>query len=121
MIYQKRSPVAILLLSLITCGIYGIIVFYQISSEVKDFRSDSSISPGIEVLLCLLTGGIYEIYWFYKFSRMVYDMQVRVGTPGACDNTILFTVISVLRLNVVALMLLQTELNRVWDTVGPAA
>ena len=117
--YQKRSPVAVLLLSIITCGIYGLVVIYQISDEIKRFRSDPSIAPGIELLLCIITGGLYSIYWYYKFGRLVFDMQQRVGTPCPSDNTIIFVLLSVFRLNVVALMLLQTELNRVWDTVAP--
>ena len=117
--YQKRSPVAILLLSFITCGIYGLIVLYQISAEVKRFRNDPSIEPGIEILLCIITGGLYEIYWYYKYGKMVFDMQERVGTPMPSDNTILFVLLAVLRLGVISLMLIQTELNRVWDTVTP--
>ncbi|MCQ2432076.1 MAG: DUF4234 domain-containing protein [Clostridia bacterium] len=117
--YQKRSPAAILLLSIITCGIYGWYVIYRISKEVREFRGDASIDPGIELLLCILTGGLYSLYWYYKFSKLIFEMQTRCGTPAPADNAILLVILTCVKLGLVSLMLLQSELNRVWDTVDP--
>ena len=73
--YEKRSPVAVLLLSIVTCGIYQLYLIYKVSQEIRDFRGDNSISPGTELLLSIITCGLYEIYWFYKYGRLVFDMQ----------------------------------------------
>ena len=116
--FQKRSPVAILLLSMITCGIYGWYIVYQISKEVRDFRGDESIDPGLELLLCIITCGLYTIYWGYKYSKYIFEMETRVGTTGASDISLLVVILDVLQIHVVSLMLLQTELNRVWDTIS---
>lgn len=118
--FQKRSPVAILLLSIVTCGIYGWYVIYQISREVRDFRGDASVDPGLELLLCIITCGIYTIYWQYKYSKYIYEMELRVGVVGASDISFLLVILSIVRLGLVSLMLQQTELNRVWDTISTA-
>ncbi|MBQ8577788.1 MAG: DUF4234 domain-containing protein [Clostridia bacterium] len=117
--YEKRSPVAVLLLSIVTCGIYQLYLIYKVSQEIRDFRGDNSISPGTELLLSIITCGLYEIYWFYKYGRLVFDMQQRVGVPGASDMSLVLLLLPVFGFGVVSMLLLQTELNRIWDTITP--
>ena len=119
--YNKRNPVSVLLLSLVTCGIYSLYLIYQISKEVRDFRGDSSIDPGLELLLCIITCGLYEIYWYYKYGRLVFDMEQRVGVSGASDMSLILLLLPIFGFGIVSLLLLQTELNRVWDTINPTS
>lgn len=116
--YQKRNPVTVLLLSVITCGIYGWIVIYQISDEIRRFRDDNTINPGLEVLLCIITCGIYEIYWYYKYGKFVYDMQMKVGVENPSDMSTVLLLLPIFKLGVVSLLLMQTELNKVWDKIA---
>ena len=117
--YNKRNPVSVLLLSIITCGIYSLYLIYQISKEVRDFRGDNSIDPGLELLLCIITCGLYEIYWYYKYGRLVFDMEQRVGVSGASDMSLILLLLPIFGFGIVSMLLLQTELNRVWDTINP--
>ncbi len=117
--YEKRSPVAVLLLSIVTCGIYSLYLIYQISREVRNFRGDNSIDPGIELLLSIITCGIYQIYWYYKYGKFVFDMEQRVGVVGASDLSVILLLLPIFGFGVVSMLLLQTELNRVWDTIRP--
>lgn len=119
--YNKRNPVSVLLLSLVTCGIYSLYLIYQISKEVRDFRGDSSIDPGLELLLCIITCSLYEIYWYYKYGRLVFDMEQRVGVSGASDMSLILLLLPIFGFGIVSLLLLQTELNRVWDTINPTS
>ncbi len=119
MYFEKRSPVAVLLLSLVTCGIYSWYLIYRISKEVREFRGDQSIDPGLELLLCIITCGIYQIYWYYKYGKFVYDMELHVGVSGASDMSLILMLLPIFQFGVVSMLLLQTELNRVWDTVNP--
>ncbi|MGM9625547.1 MAG: DUF4234 domain-containing protein [Eubacteriales bacterium] len=119
--YNKRNPVSVLLLSIVTCGIYSLYLIYQISKEVRDFRGDSSIDPGLELLLCIITCGLYEIYWYYKYGRLVFDMEQRVGVSGASDMSLILLLLPIFGFGIVSLLLLQTELNRVWDTINPTS
>ena len=118
--FNKRNPIVVLLLSIVTCGIYALYLVYMISREVRDFRGDQSIDPGMELLLCIITCGLYEIYWFYKYGRLVFDMQKKVGVPNPNDISIVLLLLPIFGFSVISLLLLQTELNRVWDTVQPS-
>ncbi len=121
MAFEKRSPVAVLLLSLVTCGIYSLYLIYQISKEVREFRGDNSIDPGLELLLSLITCGIYQLYWYYKYGKFVYDMEQRVGVTGVTDMSVILLLLPIFGFGVVSMLLLQTELNRVWDAVNPGS
>ncbi len=118
--FNKRNPIVVLLLSIVTCGIYALYLIYTISKEVSDFRGDKSIDPGMELLLCIITCGLYEIYWYYKYGRLVFDMQKKVGVPNPTDISIVLLLLPIFGFSVISLLLLQTELNRVWDTVSPS-
>ena len=117
--FNKRSPVAVLLLSIVTCGIYALYLVYQISCEVRDFRGDSTINPGLELVLSIVTCGLYEFYWFYKYGRLVFDMQQRVGVSAPNDLSLILLILPIFGFGIVSMLLLQSELNRVWDTVNP--
>ena len=52
---EKRSPGIVILLSIVTCGIYAWYWVYCVSKETKDFLGDDSINPGLEVLLSIIT------------------------------------------------------------------
>lgn len=65
----QRSFVTYLLLSLITCGIYGIYFWYMWTEDINEIcAGDGQESPNYIVvfLLSIVTCGIYRVYWFYK-------------------------------------------------------
>ncbi len=117
--HLKRNPVVVLLLSIFTCGIYSYVIIYKISKEVRDFRGDTTIDPGIEVLLSIVTCGLYTIYWYYKYGKLVYEMEVRMGIWGCTDMSLILLLLPIFGFSIVSMILLQSELNRVWDAVSP--
>ena len=117
-IYMKqniRNPISVLILSIVTCGIYGLYIVYKISSEINSFNEDHSVDPALEVVLCLFTCGIYNIYWCYKYAKLINGMQVKTEVSYPSDLSLPVILLSVFGFFVVALMLLQTELNKVWE------
>lgn len=119
--HLKRSPVAVLLLSIVTCGIYQLYLIYRITQEIRDFRGDTTLNPVAELLICILTCGLYQLYWFYKYGRLVFDMQQRVGVDSPSDLSLVLLLLPIFGFAVVSFLLLQAELNRVWDSVGPTS
>ena len=117
--YMKRSPVAVLLLSIVTCGLYQLYLVYQITTEIRDFRGEPALNPLAELLLCIVTCGLYELYWFYKYGRLVFDMQQRVGVDSPSDLSLVLLLLPIFGFAIVSFLLIQAELNRVWDAVSP--
>lgn len=118
MMYKVRNPALVLILSIITCGIYAWVVTYQITDDIREFTGDQSINPALEVILVLVTCGIYGIYWCYKYSKIIYDMQNNVGVRYPCDVSLPALILPIFRLFSVSLLIMQNELNKVWITIS---
>src|SRR5262245_29948306 len=58
----ERSSVTVLLLSLVTCGVYYFIWKYQTTVELKEASGDASLNPGLDIVLSIVLCGIWAIY-----------------------------------------------------------
>jgi hypothetical protein len=67
-----RSGAVVLLLSLVTCGIYYIYWLYATSQELKTALADEEIKPGVELLLTLVTCFLWSIYVKYRNAQKVH-------------------------------------------------
>ncbi len=71
-----RSLVAYVLLSLITCGIYGFYFIYTIARDVNVACSDDDEETsglGMYILLSFITCGLYSIWWEYKLGNRLQN------------------------------------------------
>lgn len=87
---KTRSFIAFLLLSIITCGIYGIIYWYQFNEDVNtlcegDGRTTSNFI--VVILLSIITCGIYMWVWYYKEADRLYCVAPKYGTTVSEDGT----------------------------------
>lgn len=111
---EVRSPVMVLVLSLITCGIYQLYWIYKVSEETQSHLGLTTTSPGMELLFCIITCGFYTIYWHYKYSKLVAELQQRQGlTPD--DNSLICILLTIFGFGIVSAMIVQSSLNKVWD------
>jgi hypothetical protein len=111
---ERREPAIVLLLSIVTCGIYYFYWLYCVSGEIQEFLQEPDTSPGLEVLLSILTMGLYVIYWDYKTGQKIARMQGRVGLP-VTDNAILYLVLNLVGFGFVNALIEQGHLNEVWN------
>lgn len=110
---ERREPGLVLLLSIITLGIYYYIFLYKTSQEIQDFTGEQDTSPTLEVVLSIFTCGLYTIYWDYKVAKKIYQMQQQVGIQ-ATDNSILYLVLNFLGIGMVNALIEQGHLNDIW-------
>lgn len=116
---QRRDPAIVLLLSIVTCGIYYFFWLYSVSQEMQDFLNEPDTSPGVEVLLCIVTCGLYIFYWDYKTAQKIARMQERVGLR-VVDNGVLYIILNLLGFGVVNALIEQGHLNDVWHRAANA-
>ena len=111
MLKEKNIAVAIIL-SLVTCGIYGIVWFINLTDDAAYINEDRSFSGGKAFLFTLITCGIYGIYWNYKMGKTLYDGKIKRGLH-ASDNSILYLILGLIGLGIVNYCLMQNEINEV--------
>lgn len=108
---KKRELVTSIILSLVTCGIYGIIWFIGLTDDAKTASEDSQMqSGGIAFLLTLITCGIYGYYWAYKMGKVINQARIKRGMTED-DKSVLYIVLQLLGLGIVNYALMQNDLN----------
>lgn len=113
---QKRNIGVSILLSVITCGIYGLYWFVVLTDETKIVSNDNEgASGGVAVLLTIVTCGIYGFYWAYKMGERVDNAKAMRGIPGGGSSNILYLVLGIFGLQVVNYILIQDSLNKISD------
>ena len=111
---KSRDIAVCIILSIVTCGIYGI---YWLVCLVDDLNVASGrvgdTSGGMVVLLTIVTCGIYGMYWAYKAGeKIAYVKQRSTGVMGGNDS-VLYLILSIVGFSIVVYALLQSELNKV--------
>ena len=102
-----------ILLSFITCGIYGIVWYIGLVNDVNRICNDekSSQSGGVVFLLTLITCGIYGIIWFYQAGKRMNTAGQKYGVDIS-DNSTIYLVLAIFGLSLIDYCLLQADVNR---------
>lgn len=109
---QNRSIAVCIILSVVTCGIYGIYWMICLANDVNTVSDKpNDTSGGVVFLLSIITCSIYLWYWMYKTGEKLEYAQQKRGLP-ATNNGVLYLVLSILGLGIVSYCLIQSELNK---------
>ena len=92
-IQTDRSIVMYILLTIVTCGIYGYYFIYKLAEDVNEMcKEDGQKTGGLAafILLSLVTCGIYAYYWYYQIANRIQLNGPRYGiTVQESGTTIL--------------------------------
>ena len=113
---EKRNPLAVLILGFVTCYIYLFYWWYVAAADIKRALNRDDINPPLELVLNLLTCSLYSIYLSYKYPKLILQMQEEARVPPH-DTTLLSVLMSLFSLGPIACYVIQTDLNRIWETV----
>jgi hypothetical protein len=118
---KPREPAVVVILMLVTFGLYGLYWLYRTSDELHRATRDPAIRPGIDLLLTLLTCGLWTIYVMYRNAQRAHALLWQFD-PYRRDPSQTVLILSVISYFVgftglVAAFLTQQELN----TLGRAA
>lgn len=102
-----------LVLSILTCGIYYLYFVYASTKECNEFTRRDEMSPGTEIVLIIVTCGIWDIYWDYRMGKRLVEMGQMVGLQ-ITDNAILYVILDVLQFGFINALIQQETMNRIW-------
>ena len=106
-----RNIALCIVFSIITFGIYSIYWMVVLNNEIADAAGEPPIvSGGLLVLLTIVTCGIYGIYWAYKQGEKLEKIREMCGRPSG-DMQLLLLILA-LFIAIVALVIMQSELNQ---------
>lgn len=111
---KSKSIGLYLVLSIVTCGLYGLYWLYSMAKDVNELAKSQGQKDGFEpflvVILGIVTCHIYTLYFLYKSGKMISTLQKPNGIH-CNDDSVVLLVLSLLGLDIVAYCILQSFLN----------
>lgn len=105
----KRSVASVVILTIITCGIYGCWWAYVTLTALQAEGKNTSIPPIVTVLLLLFVGAAGGALLGYDADVNINEIKKARGL-NTTDNKVLWIVLGVL-IPVVSIALIQNEIN----------
>lgn len=118
---KQRRPAGVLLLSILTLGIYGAFWYYAINRELRDLGED--VSPGV-ALLAVTLGAVLVVPPFvswYRTGARLRRLERSVGVRDTISGgfTLTMALLSVLVVPAVILIVaVQRHANRLYDAIA---
>ena len=106
---QQRNIAVCIILSIVTCGIYGLYWLVCLTNDTNPAAGTEGTSGGMVLLLTIVTRNIYSLYWGYKQGEKIDMAKQKKGMPSSNSN-VLYLLLC-LFVPVVAWALMQNELN----------
>jgi hypothetical protein len=102
---KMRNPIMVVVLTYVTCGLYGLIALFTMLGELKAFRQKDDINP----ILFLVP--ILQILEMIKLPAKVLDAKRMAGVPNAQEpNVILYLLLGI--------YMLPADLNEIWQVAS---
>lgn len=106
---QERSIPLCVILSIVTCGLYGLYWVVCLNDDLNYLSDEPSPTSGVMVIvLGIVTCGIYILYWYYKMGNAVDRIRGGSGSTG-----ILYLILGIFQLGIVNYILMQDTVNSV--------
>lgn len=109
---KNRSFITAILLTIFTCGIYGLYWMVCMTNESNSLSDNNkTASGGMTILFILLTGGIYSMYWYFKMGKKLHEAGLKYGRQVS-DNSVIYLVLGLLGFGIVSECMIQNDLNK---------
>ena len=109
----ERNPVTVILLSIVTCGIYSLYWLYMVTSEINAALGEDKINFVLYFLLGILCFPLVFV-GMYKIDEGVVQLQTRIGLQGK-SNFVLWIILSFVGVGTLIMIYqVQEALNEIW-------
>jgi len=106
---KRREIPTQILLTFITCGIYGIYWRYCILSDIYNLLGEPNTAV-TDIILTIVTCGIFALYLYYKIGSKLMQLRIKRGlTPK--DDSVVFLLLACISMEIVADCIIQSFLN----------
>ncbi len=108
---QRRDILVSIILTIVTCGIYGLYWYACIVNDINTLYGDPNAKSGlVVVLLTIFTCFIYGYIWAYRTGEKVDQIKTNRGIPAG-NGGILYAVLFICTGGIIAYAIIQNEIN----------
>lgn len=109
--HQINIAMAIIL-TIVTCGIYGIFWQYKQIEALNAFKGDEEYSFAAWFFLTIITCGIFGIYYEYKMANGINEIKHARGGHVDSNLPLICMLLSIFGLVIVSFAIQQGEINK---------
>jgi len=122
---EKRTPLSVILLTIITCGFYLVYWYYKIYQELKLYTNKTPTNNPfwLDFMINLVTCGIWGIYVDYKISKQLHEIRLQNNLKGEDSSLIVlildsFSIFTLHLLWILTSAIQQDEWNQIIENVA---
>lgn len=108
---KQRNVGVCLLLSIVTCGIYGVYWFICLTDDTNEVTESPGTSGIMSLILLWVTCYIYGWFWAYKLGEKMDFARARNGAPNG-NLALLFLVLCIFGFDIIVYAIAQNEINK---------
>jgi apolipoprotein N-acyltransferase len=108
---QPRNIVLNVILTVVTCGIFGIVWWFQLGGDIQALRGDDKPPTLRDFVLCLVTCGIWGYFVAYQWPIWLQEPLRKRGRHVDPNLPVLCLVLAFFGLHIVTLVLMQQAAN----------
>lgn len=113
---KKREIALSVILSIVTCGIYGIVWLVLLANDLRELANEQDkMSGGLVALLSVVTCGIYMLYWYYQAGKSIEKAKYMRNISTDDAMSLVYLLLGVFGLGIVSMCLIQNEVNNLID------
>ena len=106
-----RNVAIYVILTLVTCGLFGIYWMIVLNDDSLAACGEAGTSGVTVVLLTLVTCGIYGIYWAYQLGLRIDRINASYGRYTD-NSSLLYLLLDIFGFSIVVYAVAQNELNK---------
>jgi phosphotransferase system glucose/maltose/N-acetylglucosamine-specific IIC component len=112
---KKRDPIVVILLSIVTCGIYGIYWYYTAMVDLNGILGEERLNPVTFIILCIICPPVLY-YVLYKIDSGLAQAAERERIYYKENFVLWLLLVLLLGIGVfVAIFQITGAYNRIWD------
>lgn len=120
---QERNIALYIVLSIVTCGIFGLVWFVQLTEDTNTvapppLNGKPYTSGVLALVLTIVTCGIYGYYWAYKQGERLDQAKGSRGMPTN-NQSLIYLLLEIFGLGIIAWALMQSQLNEMSTPAQP--
>ena len=100
-----------ILLTLVTCGIYGLFWQYKQIKTLNAWLRKEEFSFPTWFFLTILTCGLFSVYYEYKMAGGINEIQANNELKVKSDLAVISLLLAVIGLGIVSMAIQQAEIN----------
>lgn len=108
--YEERSPVMVLLLTLVTCGLYLVYWYYCFYRDIYSItgRTPTGLPFFVDIIIAVFTAGLWGAYVDYGISRELQRIR-QANDIDLPDSTVLVLALDVVSIFTAHLLFIVTS------------